>query len=48
MTNRRKSHPRKALARSKLGPWEKEVSKYYLPRLVIFIFIPMDLKSVEK
>lgn len=44
MTNRRKSYPWDGLTRNRLGPWEKEQSRGTLPRLVIFIFFPVDLK----
>ena len=46
--NRRKFHPREAVAGSELVLWEKEVFRDFLPRLAILIFIPVTFKSVEK
>lgn len=48
MINRRKFHPREAVAGSELVLWEKEVFRDFLPTLAILIFIPVTFKSAEK
>lgn len=37
-----------SVVRKRPGPWVKDLSKDSLPRLVIFVFILMDLKLTKK